>query len=66
MIAKVKEFKDAFKERNGTLVCRQLLGEYDLSKEGDLEKAMASGIFFEKCPNFIGSALEILEEIMDE
>lgn len=66
MIAKVQEFKDRFKELNGTLVCRELLGEYDLSREGDLEKAMASGIFFEKCPGFIGSALEILEEIMDE
>ena len=64
MIAKVKEFKDRFKEINGTLVCRELLGEYDFSKEGDMEKAMASGIFFDKCPDFIGSALEILEEIM--
>ncbi len=66
MIAKVTEFKQKFKERNGTLVCRQLLGDYDFSKEGDLDKAMESGIFFEKCPGFIGSALEILEEIMDE
>lgn len=66
MIAKVTEFKQLFKERNGTLVCRQLLGDYDLSKEGDLQRAMESGVFFEKCPNFIGSALEILDEIMDE
>lgn len=66
MIARVTEFKQLFKERNGTLVCRQLLGDYDLSKEGDLQRAMESGVFFEKCPNFIGSALEILDEIMDE
>ena len=65
MIAKVTEFKNKFKERNGTLVCRELLEEYDFSKEGDMERAMASGVCFDKCPNFIGSALEILEEIMD-
>ena len=64
MIAKVTEFKQKFKERNGTLVCRQLLGDYDLSKEGDLQRAVESGVFFEKCPNFIASALEILDEIM--
>ena len=66
MIAKVTEFKQKFKERNGTLVCRELLKDFDLSKEGDLERAMESGVFFEKCPGFIGSALEILDEIMDE
>jgi len=66
MIAKVQEFKKAFLERNGTLVCRKLLGEYDFSREGDMEKAMESGILFEKCPNFIASALEILEEIMED
>jgi len=65
MIAKVQEFKDKFKERNGTLVCRELLQEYDLSKEGELERASESGIFFDKCPDFIGASLEILEEIMD-
>lgn len=66
MIDKVTEFKKMFKDRHGTLVCRELLGEFDLSKKGDLERAFESGIFFEKCPGFIGSALEILEEIMDE
>ncbi|MBQ6470295.1 MAG: C_GCAxxG_C_C family protein [Lachnospiraceae bacterium] len=65
MIAKVKEFKDAFKERFGTLVCRELLGEYDFSKEGDMQRAAESGIFMEKCTGFVGAALEILEEIMD-
>ena len=66
MIAKVKEFKERFKERSGSLVCRELLGEYDFSKEGDMERAAASGIFMEKCTNYVGSALEILEEIMEE
>lgn len=66
MIAKVQEFKDKFKERNGTLVCRQLLGDYDLSKEGELDRAFESGIFFEKCPVFIESSLEILDEIMED
>ena len=66
MQAKVKQFKDAFKERYGTLVCRELLGEYDFSRPGDDKKAAESGIFFDKCTGFVGSALEILEEIMDE
>lgn len=66
MIAKTTEFKQRFKEANGSLVCRELLKKYDFSREGDLEKAKASGIFIEKCPYFIKSALDILDEIMDE
>ena len=65
MIAKITEFKKKFKERHGSIVCRDLLEKYDFSREGDAQKAVESGIFFEKCTNYIGSALEILEEIMD-
>ena len=66
MIAKVSEFKKMFKERNGALACRELLQDYDFSREGDLERAMQSTVFFDKCPYFMISALEILEEIMED
>ena len=63
MIEKVSEFKEAFKERTGSLVCRELTG-YDFSQEGQLEAAMASGVLFEKCPDYVNIALDILEDIM--
>lgn len=62
---KVKAFCDAFIERFGSVVCRELV-PFDFSKEGALEEAFASGILFERCPNFVNGALEILDEIIDD
>ena len=66
MIGKATEFKQKFKERNGSIVCRNLLGDFDFSKPGEVERAQQSGVLLEKCPDFIGSALEILEEVMED
>lgn len=65
MIAKTKEFQEKFIEKHGTLDCRELIG-YDFSEEGEFEKAMESGILFEKCPDFVNDALAILDEMMEE
>lgn len=63
MIAKVKEFQDAFTERHGSLQCRDLCG-YDFSQPGEMEKAMSLGVLLHDCPPFVYSALEILDDIM--
>ncbi len=63
MMTKVKAFQDAFLARHGSLTCRDLCG-YDFSQPGQLEQAMASGVLFRCCPDFVRSALEILDEIM--
>lgn len=57
------EFEEAFKEANGSLICRELLG-YDFSKPEDLEKIMTSDILWQKCPGYIKCACEILEDIL--
>lgn len=63
MIEKIEAFKAAYKERFGALNCRELIG-YDFSKQGEFQKAQESGVFFQKCPDFVNGALEILDEIM--
>jgi C_GCAxxG_C_C family probable redox protein len=63
MMAKVNEFLTKFREKHGSNVCRELCG-FDFSQAGQFEAALASGILFEKCPDFVASALEILDEIM--
>lgn len=67
MIARTSEFLSKFEERFGTVLCRELLEDYDLdfSREGDLERAMGTTVFFDVCPDFIQGALEILEEVME-
>jgi len=63
MIAKVKEFLDKFNEKHGSHICRKLLG-YDIGVPGEFDKALETGTVFDRCPNYVNSALEILDEIM--
>lgn len=63
MIEISAEFKERFEEECGSLRCRDLTG-YDFSIEGDLEKAFAAGVTRERCPGYVQTALEILDEIM--
>jgi C_GCAxxG_C_C family probable redox protein len=63
LMEKVDTFLKKFMERRGTTICRELT-KYDFSQEGELEKAIASGILFEFCPYLVLDALEILDEIM--
>ena len=61
--AKVKEFQDKFTARNGTTMCRELLG-YDFAKPEERAEAMSNGKVMESCPKYVQDALEILDEIM--
>ncbi|MGI6766480.1 MAG: C-GCAxxG-C-C family protein [Lentihominibacter sp.] len=63
MVEKVNEFNQAFTERAGSLICRELTG-YDFSAAGQFEEAAASGVLLEKCPDFVNIALDILDEIL--
>jgi len=60
--ARVREFADRFKARNGSLVCRELLG-CDISHPEGLRQAKESSAFTDICPAFIQNACEILEEM---
>ena len=59
----VKKFQDEFIARNGTTICRELVG-HDFSKPGELDKALENGRIYEVCPKFVQDALEILDMIM--
>jgi C_GCAxxG_C_C family probable redox protein len=59
----VAEFVEKFEERNGSVICRDLLG-YDLSKPEDLKLVKAKGITRAKCPKFVKDSAEILEGML--
>ena len=59
---KTKEFTDAFKAKNKSIVCRELLG-YDISKPEEMQAAAEKNLFKTTCVDMIVSAVETLEEL---
>ena len=61
-----EEFIRRFKEKYGTVLCRDLLKEYDIdfARPGDRQKAKETGVPKQVCPEYVHGALEILEEMM--
>jgi len=59
----VKEFTEKFKARNGTIICRELLGCDIGTAEGE-KIAKNEKLFSSVCPGFVRDAVEILEEIL--
>lgn len=62
---KAEEFMNRFIERNGTVVCRELLG-YDVSRQDDMLKIKELDLFKSICPQMIQCATEIVEEMLQE
>ncbi len=60
----VKEFVERFKARNGSIVCRDLLG-CDLSTPEGMKEAKDKQLISTRCPKFVQDAVEILEELLD-
>lgn len=60
-----EEFMNRFIEKNGSVVCRELLG-YDLSKEDELKIIKEENLFRTFCPVIVRSAAEILDEMINE
>lgn len=52
-------------ERNGSLICRNLLG-YNVTVPEDLEIIMEKNLFFTLCTGLICSACEILDEVLQQ
>jgi C_GCAxxG_C_C family probable redox protein len=61
--AKIREFADRFKTRNGFLLCRELLG-CDISTPEGFETAKEKDLFRSVCPKCVQDAAEILEEML--
>ena len=61
--ALAQEFMDAFRERHGSLVCRELLGVNVSTPEGVAE-VRKRDLFRTVCPKFVGYAGRLLEELI--
>lgn len=60
--SKTVEFMDAFRAKNKSVVCRQILG-YDISIKEEYAQAESKNLFKTTCVEMIKSAVEILEEL---
>jgi C_GCAxxG_C_C family probable redox protein len=58
----VRSFVEEFKARHQTASCRELLG-CDISTPEGYEEATGLGLFRSRCPLYVESAVEILEEM---
>lgn len=61
--SKIREFARLFTERNGSIMCRDILGE-DISTEEGFRRGILDGLAKEKCPKFVQDAAEILEDLL--
>lgn len=61
--ALVHEFIRRFRDRYGSIVCRELIG-VDLSSSQGHKLGEERGVFQELCPKYVAGAVEILEEIL--
>lgn len=60
--AKTSEFLAKFREMNGSVVCRDLLG-CDISTESGLQLAKDKGLFSTTCVDMVRSSSELLEDL---
>ena len=59
----VQAAAERYREQNGSIVCRDLLG-YDLTKPDEMACIKEKGLFGDICPKMIKSAVEILESVI--
>lgn len=61
--AQVQAFQARFAERQGTVICRDLLG-CDISTPDGQQKAQTEQLFKTICPDVVKVAAEVLEEML--
>ena len=59
----VQEFTRRFKARNGSIVCKELLG-CDLGTAEGMKAAHEKNLISTRCPKFVKDSAEILEEML--
>ena len=62
--ALVRTFADRFKERNGSVICRELLSGVQTSTGGDPEARTTEYYKKRPCPELVRQAAEILDELL--
>ncbi|TKY91488.1 MAG: C_GCAxxG_C_C family protein [Candidatus Methanomarinus sp.] len=60
----IQEFVDKFNSRNGSIICRELLG-YDISTPEGMKLAKEKNLFITICPKLVQDAAEIIEQILE-
>jgi C_GCAxxG_C_C family probable redox protein len=60
-----QKFLDKFKEREGALGCRDLLG-IDIGTDEGQREAKEDDLFHKRCPRFVRTSAEKIEEIINE
>jgi hypothetical protein len=58
-------FEEAFREKNQSIICKELLG-YDLSKPEEMEKLNELGFFQTRCPAYVEDAVVIAEQLLEK
>ena len=59
----IRKFAETFRKRNGSLVCRELMG-VDVSTPEGFAEAKEKNIARTVCPKYVRDAAEILEELL--
>ena len=59
---KTEEYIKTFKEKNGSIICRDLLG-CDISTPDGKEKAITENLFSTRCMDMVISAVQILDDL---
>ena len=63
----VREFSERFTKRNGSIICRELLG-LDVKMERSAEPEKRTAEYYKKrpCVELVGDAIEILQDLIEE
>jgi len=57
----IQKFNEEFKVKHGSLICKKLTG-FDISTPEGLSAAREEDVFHTKCPAFLKTACNILED----
>jgi C_GCAxxG_C_C family probable redox protein len=60
----VRKLADQFQARNGSILCRELIG-YDLNDPAQRAEVVKLGLFKSSCGKYIQDSVEFLEEILE-
>ena len=62
-LAKMNEFRQKFAARQGSCVCKEILG-YDLSDPAQMAKIQEEALLTTRCPKVVLDALQVLDEVL--
>ena len=59
-------FLEAFKKEHGSINCRELLNGLNMNDPADKERILAEDLFNTKCPVYVATAVQLVEQIMNK